>query len=151
MRRTTIILFALLVALGVGLGEPAAAQQDRAEDEDRVVSIDFVKTVPHEHDRYIQYVQTQWIQAREAARREGFVTRYEVLVRSGEGDADVDWNVMLVTEYRDDFAYDRRQELYGDLFGEAALSERTLDAMGPSDLAEVVAEHVVAEYLFMMD
>lgn len=149
MRRIPISFLTLLVALGVAAATPALAQQDRAEDEDRVVTLDFVKTVPHEHDKYLQYVESQWIQAREAARREGFVTRYEVLVRNGEGDADVEWNVMLVTEYRDDLAYDQRKKLYGDLFGEAALSQRTLDAMGPSDLADVVAHHVVAEYFFV--
>ena len=148
MRRHALLLLSVFLVLGTAALRPVLAQQDRAEDEDRVVTLDFVRTVPHEHDKYLQFVQANWVQAREAALREGFVTGYEVLVRNMEGEADVEWNVMLVTEYRDDFAYDRREELFGAVFDEAAIPIRMIDAEGPSDLAEVVEQHVVAEYVF---
>jgi hypothetical protein len=109
-----------------------------------VWTIDFVQTKDGQFENYQKYLNANWRAAREEMRRDGAVVSYAVLVEpAGIG---VDWNIILMTEYASEVAYDAREQSYGRAVARIRPGSQgpiLIDGKGPRDLADIKSSRVV--------
>jgi hypothetical protein len=89
----SIIGFVLLLSISV------VAQVSRPYRNGSVWSIGFIRMKPGMETAYLNYVATDWKREQEALKKEGLILSYKVLQTEGHGATD--WNLMLLTEYKD--------------------------------------------------
>jgi hypothetical protein len=87
------------VALALVAGASVFAQVNRAWRNGSVWSIGFIQVKPGMDTAYLNYLTTQWKSSQEAEKKEGLILSYKVLTTEGHGTND--WNMMLMTEYKD--------------------------------------------------
>jgi hypothetical protein len=90
------LLLGLLVALA---GLTLYAQAQRPYHNGSVWSVAFIRMKPGMESAYLSYLTTDWKREQEAFRKEGLVVSYKVL--STEAHGATDWNLLLMTEYKD--------------------------------------------------
>ena len=95
-RRTLIALLVLLVLIA---GFSVFAQVNRPYRNGSVWNIAFIRMKPGMETAYLNYLAGQWKANQEAAKKEGIILSYKVL--GVEGHSSNEWNLMLMTEYKD--------------------------------------------------
>lgn len=75
------------------------AQVTRPYRNGSVWNIAFIKVKPGMGEAYMSYLTTQWKSAQEAMKKEGLILSYKVI--DTEAHSPSDWNMMLMTEYKD--------------------------------------------------
>jgi hypothetical protein len=93
LRRT---LFGSLVLL---IGISVFAQVNRPYRNGSVWNISFIRIKPGMDSAYLNYLAGPWKANQEAAKKDGLILSYRVI--STEGHNPGDWNVMLMTEFKD--------------------------------------------------
>lgn len=89
----SIIGFVLLLCISV------VAQVSRPYRNGSVWSIGFIRMKPGMETAYLNYVGTEWKREQEALKKDGLILSYKVLQTEAHGPTD--WNLMLLTEYKD--------------------------------------------------
>lgn len=89
----SIIGFVLLLSISV------VAQVSRPYRNGSVWSIGFIRMKPGMETAYLNYVATDWKREQEALKKDGLILSYKVLQTEAHGATD--WNLMLLTEYKD--------------------------------------------------
>ena len=95
LRRTlvgSLLLFVLIVGISV------FAQVNRPFHNGSVWNIAFIRMKPGMETAYLNYLAGQWKANQEASKKEGIILSYKVL--TVEGHTPGEWNVMLMTEYK---------------------------------------------------
>ncbi len=95
LRRTLIgslVLFLLIVGISV------FAQVNRPYHNGSVWNIAFIRMKPGMETAYMNYLAGQWKANQEASKKEGIILSYKVLSVEGHGPGE--WNLMLMTEYK---------------------------------------------------
>lgn len=87
----------VLVVLIVGVS--VFAQVNRPYHNGSVWNIAFIRMKPGMDTAYLNYLAGPWKANQEAAKKEGLILSYKVI--STEGHNPGDWNIMLMTEYKD--------------------------------------------------
>jgi hypothetical protein len=98
-RSTTCALCACL-----GFATFAALADDHAYREGPVVNIARIRTVDGHFDDYVKWLDTTWKQEQEAAKKAGYIVKYEVLSAEARGPDDAD--ILLVITYKNWAALD---------------------------------------------
>jgi hypothetical protein len=98
-----------------------------------VWSVDFVTTKSGEHDRYLRFLEANWVRARRTARASGHILSYRVLTAS---DSSAGWDVALLTEYADSLSYAQRESAFGPILAAQGLTR--IDGKGPRDLTSSI-------------
>ena len=93
------ILVSSLIALLLTLSVVAAAQVKRPFRNGSVWSIGFIKMKPGMETAYLNYVAGDWKREQEALKKDGQIVSYKVITTEAHGSDD--WNIMLMTEYKD--------------------------------------------------
>ena len=93
------IAVSLLVVLMLTLSAVAIAQVNRPYRNGSVWSIGFIQMKPGMETAYLNYVAGEWKREQEALKRDGQIISYKVLTTESHGSKD--WNIMLMTEYKD--------------------------------------------------
>jgi hypothetical protein len=93
------ILISLLVASLLVIGISVFAQVSRPYKSGSVWDIAFIRVKPGMDTAYLNYLATDWKRNQEAAKREGLILSYKVLVTEAHGGTD--WNLILMTEFKD--------------------------------------------------
>jgi hypothetical protein len=88
-----------LVAVLLVLGISAFAQVNRPYHNGSVWTLSFIRMKPGMEPAYLNYLAGQWKANQEAEKKEGLILSYKVL--SVEGHTSSEWNLMLMTEYKD--------------------------------------------------
>jgi hypothetical protein len=117
-------LFSLLIALS------ANAQQLQLQDAPHVTpsisdkpvwALEFVKVKPGTFAATMSYLDDNWIRVRAEAKRQGAVLIYNrvaderrVLIPAEESSNN-DWDILLMTEYQNQAAYDGREKLFASI------------------------------------
>ena len=96
MQRTVV---GLLVAVLLAVGISAFAEVTRPFHNGSVWNLAFIRMKPGMETAYLNYVAGQWKANQEAEKKEGLILSYKVL--SVEGHTPGEWNLMLMTEYKD--------------------------------------------------
>lgn len=96
LRRT---LLGSLVLLMLIVGISVFAQVNRPYHNGSVWNVAFIRMKPGMETAYLNYLAAGWKTNQEAAKKEGLILSYKVLAT--EGHTPGDWNLMLMTEYKD--------------------------------------------------
>jgi hypothetical protein len=97
-----------LVALVLTLSVVAFAQVNRPYRNGSVWSIGFIRMKPGMDTAYLNYIAGDWKREQEALKKDGQVISYKVLQTEGHGPTD--FNLMLMTEYKDLATYEKNLE-----------------------------------------
>ena len=98
MKNKTRILVASLVVLILTLSIVVVAQVNRPYRNGSVWSIGFIQMKPGMDTAYLNYVAGDWKREQEALKKDGQILSYKVLTTESHGSDD--WNIMLMTEYK---------------------------------------------------
>lgn len=94
--RKYIVLTAVSVLL---LSVIVFTQVNRPYRNGTVWNVAFIRMKPGMDTAYLNYIATDWKRNQEALKKEGLIVSYKVLTTESHGGTD--WNVMLMTEYKD--------------------------------------------------
>src|SRR4030095_12704099 len=89
----TLVLLVLIVGIS------ALAQVKRPYHNGSVWSVAFIRMKPGMETAYLNYLAGSWKANQEAAKKEGLILSYKVI--GAEAHTPGEWNVMLMTEYKD--------------------------------------------------
>lgn len=98
MKSKRILTFTLVATL-LMLGISVFAQVSRPYRNGSVWSIGFIRMKPGMESAYLNYVATDWKREQEELKKDGQALSYKVLQTEAHGTGD--WNLMLMTEYKD--------------------------------------------------
>jgi hypothetical protein len=93
------VLVGLLVATLLLLSVSVYAQMSRPWRNGSVWQVAFIRIKPGMDTAYLTYLTGDWKKEQEAMKAEGMILSYKVLAT--EGHTAGDWNLMLMTEYKD--------------------------------------------------
>lgn len=96
MKRT---LIGSLIVLVLTASMIVVAQVRRPYHNGSVWSVSFIKMKPGMDTAYLNYVAGDWKREQEALKKDGQIISYKVLTTEAHGSND--WNIMLMTEYKD--------------------------------------------------
>jgi hypothetical protein len=98
MKINRVLTGSLIVSLLL-LGVSVFAQVSRPYRNGSVWSIGFIRMKPGMETAYLNYIATDWKREQEELKKDGQSLSYKVLRTEGHGPTD--WNLMLMTEYKD--------------------------------------------------
>jgi hypothetical protein len=98
MKKRQILVCSLAVSVLI-LGVSVYAQVKRPFQNGSVWNIAFIRMKPGMETAYLNYLAGPWKANQEAMKKEGLILSYKVITT--EGHTPGDWNVMLMTEYKD--------------------------------------------------
>jgi len=93
------ILLALLAVCILLLGLSLYAQMSRPYHHSSAWTVTLLQVKPGMDVAYLNYLTTDWKKEQEALKTAGITLSYKVLTT--EGHSSSDWNLMLLTEYKD--------------------------------------------------
>jgi hypothetical protein len=99
------ILIGLLTVLVLALGVVAIGQVRRPFKNGTVWSIGFIRMKPGMETAYLNYVAGDWKKEQESLKKDGQIISYKVLQTEAHGATD--FNLMLLTEYKDLATYEK--------------------------------------------
>ncbi|HEY7911320.1 MAG TPA: hypothetical protein VIG62_05340 [Blastocatellia bacterium] len=112
------MIVGLLVALVLTLSVVVIAQVKRPYRNGTVWTIGFIRMKPGMETAYLNYVAGEWKRDQEALKKDGQIISYMVLQTESHGSND--FNLMLMTEYKDMATREANQDR------EDALYQRTI-------------------------
>jgi hypothetical protein len=98
MKRNRILVGTLIV-LVLMVSVVAVAQVQRPFRNGSVWNIALIQMKPGMETAYLNYVASEWKREQEAMKKEGLILSYKVITTETHGSND--WNIMLMTEYKD--------------------------------------------------
>jgi len=98
MKRNRILISSLIV-LVLTVGVVVVAQVNRPFRNGSVWNISFIRMKPGMEIAYQNYVASEWKREQEALKKDGQILSYKVITTEAHGSND--WNIMLMTEYKD--------------------------------------------------
>lgn len=98
MRVRTIVAFSFAVVALV-ISAVSIAQVRRPYHDGSVWDISFIRVKPGMDTAYMNYLATDWKKEQEALKKAGLILSYKVIASEPHGAAD--YNLMLMTEYKD--------------------------------------------------
>jgi hypothetical protein len=93
-----------VIAVVLTLSVVAFAQVNRPYRNGTVWSIGYIRMKPGMETAYLNYVAGDWKREQEALKKDGQIISYRVLQTEAHGPTD--WNLMLMTEYKDLATYE---------------------------------------------
>lgn len=99
MKNKKRILVGLFAALVLAMSVVVYAQISRPYRNGSVWDVGFIRMKPGMDTAYLNYLATDWKRNQEALKKDGLILSYKVLTTEAHGAAD--FNVMLLTEYKD--------------------------------------------------
>ena len=108
------VLFSLLIALRVNPQQFQDAPPAAPLNTDKPVwALEFVKVKPGMFAATMGYLDDNWLRLRAEAKREGAVLNFNRV--AGEESSNSDWDILLMTEYKNQSAYDGREKLFDSI------------------------------------
>jgi hypothetical protein len=92
-------VFGLVAVLVLLVGASVLAQVNRPYRNGSVWDIAFIRVKPGMDTAYMNYLAGPWKAEKEAQKKEGLILSYKVI--GVEGHTPGEWNLMLMTEYKD--------------------------------------------------
>lgn len=132
-----------LLALALAAPPAGGPTPSRPDGPRSVWAVDFVRTLPGQRDRYLEYNRLNWVPMRRAFVEEGIARSFRVL--AAPPDSTAEWDVVLMTEYVDEEAYALREEVFERVRARPGYEHRLVDGLGPREMARIVASRELAE------
>jgi len=102
------IFIGTLVALVLTLSVVVVAQVNRPYRNATVWNIGFIRMKPGMETAYLNYVAGDWKREQDALKKDGQIISYKILQTEAHGSSD--WNLLLLTEYKDLATYEKNLE-----------------------------------------
>ena len=131
LRRMVISSIALMVLI---VGVSVFAQVNRPYHNGSVWTIAFIRMKPGMETAYLDYLAGPWKANQEAAKKEGLILSYKVITTEGHNPND--WNVMLMTEFKD-LATMEANEDKGDALAQKVVGPDEKQRQGYKDRLEI--------------
>ena len=131
LRRMLISSITLMVLI---VGVSVFAQVSRPYHNGSVWNISFIRMKPGMETAYLDYLAGPWKSNQEAAKKEGLILSYKVITTEGHNPGD--WNVMLMTEYKD-LATMEANEDKGDALAQKVVGPDEKQRQGYKDRLEI--------------
>ena len=130
-KRTLIgsLVLAVLIA-----GVSVFAQVNRPYRNGSVWDIAYIRMKPGMETAYLNYLAGPWKANQEAAKKEGLIVSYKVIGVEGHGPGE--WNIMLMTEYKD-LATMEANEDKGDALAQKMVGNDEKQMQGYRDRSEI--------------
>jgi hypothetical protein len=128
------IFIGSLVLLALIVGVSVFAQVKRPYHNGSVWSIAFIRMKPGMETAYLNYLAGPWKTEQEASKKEGLILSYRVV--GAEGHSPTDWNLMLMTEYKD-LATMEANEDKGDALVQKVIGNDEKQMQGYRDRSEI--------------
>jgi len=136
-----------LVALMLTMSVVAFAQVNRPYRNGTVWSIGFIRMKPGMETAYLNYVAGDWKREQEALKKDGQVISYKILQTEAHGSTD--WNLMLMTEYKDLATYEKSLERTDALL-QTVIGDDEKQRQGYRqrlEIREVLADRLAREFI----
>jgi len=127
-------LIGSLVLLVLIVGVSVFAQVNRPYRNGSVWNISFIRIKPGMDTAYLSYLAGPWKANQEAAKKDGLILSYKVIVTEGHNPGD--WNVMLMTEFKD-LATMEANEDKGDALAQKMVGNDEKQMQGYKDRSEI--------------
>lgn len=98
MKRNRMLVSSLIVLL-LMVSVVVVAQVNRPFRSGSVWSVSFIRMKPGMENAYLNYIATEWKREQEAFKKDGQILSYKVITTEAHGSND--WNIMLMSEYKD--------------------------------------------------
>ena len=147
MRRRSIVYVSLSIALALLCGA-VFSQVKRPYRNGSVWNVAFIRMKPGMDQAYLNYLSTDWKKEQEASKKEGLILSYKVLTTEAHGSGD--WNLLLLTEYKD-LATMEANESKADALAQKVIGDDQKQMQGyreRSEIREVMGERLAREILF---
>ncbi|MGH9873751.1 MAG: hypothetical protein ACRD9S_14980 [Pyrinomonadaceae bacterium] len=131
LRRTLIGSFVLLLLIA---GISVFAQMNRPYRNGSVWNVSFIRIKPGMDSAYLSYLAGPWKANQEAAKKEGLILSYKVIATEGHNTGD--WNLMLMTEFKD-LATMEANEDKGDALAQKMVGNDETQMKGYKDRSEI--------------
>ena len=116
------------------VGVSVFAQVNRPFHNGSVWNVSFIRMKPGMETAYLDYLAGPWKANQEAAKKEGLILSYKVITTEGHNPND--WNVMLMTEYKD-LATMEANEDKGDALAQKVVGPDEKQRQGYKDRLEI--------------
>ena len=103
MKRSLILFFSLFI-ITLTMSVAASAQVNRPYHNGSVWAVGVISMKPGMDGAYKNYIATDWKKEQEALKKEGIILSYMVI--QTESHSATDWNMLLLTEYKDLASYE---------------------------------------------
>ncbi|MEP6741591.1 MAG: hypothetical protein ABJB61_03760 [bacterium] len=124
-----VIVVALLI-----VGASSFAQVSRPYHNGSVWDIAYIRMKPGMETAYMNYLAGPWKANQEAAKKEGLILSYKVI--GVENHSPTEWNLMLMTEYKD-LATMEANEDKGDALAQKMVGNDEKQMQGYKDRSEI--------------
>ncbi len=133
MKKQKILFAALVLSLAL-VCVSVYAQMTRPYHNGSVWTLAFIRVKPGMDAAYLNYIASEWKRIEEAAKKEGLILSYKVLVT--EGHTPGDWNLILMTESKDLAALEANEKK-ADALAERLVGDDQKQMQGYRDRAEI--------------
>lgn len=123
-----------LVLLLLIVGASVFAQVNRPYRNGTVWNIAFIRIKPGMDTAYMNYLAGMWKTEQEALKKEGLIISYKVI--SVEGHTPAEFNLMLMTEYKDLATMEAGQDK-ADALGQKVIGTDQQQMQGYKDRSEI--------------
>ena len=137
-------MFAGLFLVSLFIVSGGGAQQSPADGEKPVWTMEILKVMPGRFGPTLGYLDDNWMRIREEAKRRGAVLSYHRIAEQSTSETDP--NIVLLTEYKNQAAYDARGKLFSSIFKAVARQFPGLLLYQHNDLYETVSTRVYQDY-----
>lgn len=103
-------------------------------------TVDLVRTLPGQQADYLRSIEANWAGARHLVRERGVVLSYRAFAALPNDERG--WDVLLMTEYADEASWERREEVFREVFASPEFVAMTTSRPS-SELREFLAAGVV--------
>ena len=120
----------------------------KAYKEGSVWSMSFIKLKPNMGDDYLKSISTTWRKVHEEAVKQGMIVSFKVL--SGEAANPGDWDIMLMTEYKNMAAMDNSSDKWDELFRKVVGTDDTQKMLNETRInqREIYGGKLMREIIF---
>jgi hypothetical protein len=101
----------MVIALAIGT---TAFGQDKAYKDGTVWTVGFIKTEANMGDEYLKSLKATWVAVHDEAVKQGLILSYKVL--AGSSSNPDDWDIMLMTEYKNLASMEGQDEKWDAIF-----------------------------------
>jgi hypothetical protein len=139
------IFAGLFVALVMTLSVVAFAQINRPYRNGAVWNISYIRMKPGMETAYLNYIAGDWKREQDALRKDGQIISYKIIQTEAHGSAD--FNLMLMTEYKDLATYEKNLDK-ADALLQTVIGNDEKQRQGYRDrleIREVLAERLARE------
>ena len=128
------IFVGVIVAILLALGIVVLGQVSRPYRNGSVWNVAFIRMKPGMDTAYLNYVATDWKKEQDALKKDGMILSYKVLTTEAHGSGD--FNIMLMTEYKD-LATMEANETKADNLAQQVIGDDKKQMQGYKDRLEI--------------